>query len=336
MAMVEVEPPKENIFGPKLAYVYPGQGSQFPGMGLELYNNSKAARDVFDKADEALGFPLSKLIFEGSGRELDKTVNSQPAIMAMSLACEGAWRERNPQDTMPTVVAGHSLGEYTALVVTGVLDLADGIRLVRERGRLMQEASKMSPGSMAAIIGLEEQIIEEICRETGAEIANINGGDQIVLSGNRLCVARAMDMATQRGAKKAIPLAVSGAFHSSLMAPARDGLVRAIDQIDFNDARIPIIGNTSSERLTTVQRVKEELSTQLTSCVRWKESVHRMIDQEVVSFIEFGPGKVLSGLIKRIGAAEEYKKRGISIGTSSIGDLSSIQNFKPLPAQKVA
>jgi len=328
---VPQEPEKESPSEGKIAFVFPGQGSQFVGMGQELYNTSKAAKEVFDEADSTLGMSLTRVMFEGPDEELWETINSQPAIMAMSLACVAALEELRPQDTFkPVALAGHSLGEYTTLVVSRALDLPSGIRLVRERGRLMQEAGKLRPGSMAAIIGLDEQIIEEICRETGAEIANINGDNQIVLSGDQLCVTRAVDMASIRGARKAISLAVSGAFHSSLMLPAREGLAIAIEQIKLDDPRIPIIGNSNSTPLTTAQGIKEELLAQLTSCVQWKSSVGRMIDGGIVNFIELGPGKVLGGLIKRISGTPAYKDIGIRV--SSIGDLRSIQNFNPLPA----
>ena len=189
---MEASTEKQELF--KTAYVFPGQGAQSVGMGLDLYRSCRAARDVFDEVDEILSIPLTKLIFEGPEKELEMTVNSQPAIMATSMACLEALSElHHPDMPKPAAVAGHSLGEYTSLVASGVLDLADGIRLVRERGRLMQEASEVHPGSMAAILGLDEVTIEEICLETGAQMANINGSDQIVISGDKICVARAVD-----------------------------------------------------------------------------------------------------------------------------------------------
>ena len=307
---------------PKVAYVFPGQGAQFVGMGLELYQTSKAAKEVFDEVDDILSISLSRLIFDGPEKELERTVNSQPAIMATSLASLKALNELNWRDIrQPAALAGHSLGEYTSLVVSGVLDLADGIRLVRERGRLMQEASEAHPGSMAAILGLDEVTIEEICLETGAEVANINGNDQIVISGDRICVARAIDMASMRGARKAIPLAVSGAFHSSLMSPAQEGLAAAIEEVKFQDPVIPIIANATSTPLTTAQAAKEELLTQLCSCVQWEKSVSYMIDSGVSDFIEFGPGKVLGSLIKRIGSTPAYRDR--QVGVLNVADLSS-------------
>ena len=309
---------------PKTAYVFPGQGSQFVGMGLELYRSSMVAKQVFDEVDDILSFPLTRVIFDGPEEELAKTINSQPAIMATSLACLKALDGFHQQDVcQPMALAGHSLGEYTSLVVSGVLDVADGIRLVRERGRLMQEASEMHPGSMAAILGLDEDTVAEICLETGAELANINGNDQIVISGDRISVARAVDLASIRGARKAIPLAVSGAFHSSLMSPAQQGLAGAIEEVDFHDPAIPIIANSTYTQMTTAQAVKDELLVQLCTCVQWNKSVSRMIDTGVSSFIEFGPGKVLGSLIKKILSTPEYKDRHVEV--LNVVDLSSAQ-----------
>ena len=324
--LIDVSPSMEavtdNQVSPQIAYVFPGQGSQFVGMGLDIYRSSKAAKEVFDEVDDILSFPLTTLAFEGPEDELERTVNSQPAIMATSLACLRALNELSPEAmSTPVAVAGHSLGEYTSLVVSGALGLADGIQLVRERGRLMQEAAENHPGSMAAIIGLDEDTIEEICHETGAEIANINGNDQIVISGDRMCIARAADMASIRGAKKAIPLAVSGAFHSSLMSSAQQGLEEAMHEISFSDPDIPIFANSTSRPVTTAGEVKNELLTQLCSCVQWKKSVTHMIDAGVSSFIEFGPGKVLGSLIKRICASPVYWDKRLEV--MNVADLAS-------------
>ena len=313
----------------QIAYVFPGQGAQFVGMGLELYNSSKAAKDIFDEVDDILSTPLSKMIFEGPEEELEKTINSQPAIMTTSLACLKAMDEVHHPDTYhPTALAGHSLGEYTSLVVSGAVSLADGVLLVRERGRLMQEASELHPGSMAAVLGLDEVTMEEICHETGAEIANINGNDQIVISGDRICVARAIDMASIRGAKRTLSLAVSGAFHSSLMSHAQGGLAAAINGVNIHDPAIPIIANSTSAPLTTAQETKNELLVQLCHCVRWKQSVGQMIDTGVSNFIEFGPGKVLGSLIKRIGASPMYKDHPVEV--MNVADMSSARKVAEL------
>ena len=298
---------------PKTAYVFPGQGSQFVGRGLELYQTSRAAKDVFDQVDDILSMSLTDMIFNGPEDELKKTAYSQPAIMATSLACYKALEELDGLAGQPTAVAGHSLGEYSSLVVAGALDLADGVRLVQERGKLMQEASELHPGSMAAIIGLDEETVEEICSETGAEMANVNGDDQIVISGDKLCVARAVDMCSIRGARKAIALAVNGAFHSSLMSPAQEGLASALDSARFFDPSVPVIANATSMPITSAEQARDELKTQLCNCVKWKQSVGWMIDDGVSSFIEFGPGRVLGGLIKRISATPSYRDRHVEI-----------------------
>lgn len=285
----------------EFSYVFPGQGSQSVGMGLELFQASAAARETFEEADDSLGFSLSRLIFEGPSRELQDTVNSQPAIMVVSIACWKAWEEYlGAQSPQPITVAGHSLGEYTSLVVAGVLRFADGVRLVRERGRLMHEASELRPGGMAAIIGLEELAFEHICAETGVELANVNSDDQVVISGDKIAVARAMDLATARGARKTVPLKVSGAFHSSLMGHAQEGLVEAIAGLEMADPRVPIVANSMAAPVTTAAEVREELVEGLCHCVRWKQSVRCMVDSGASHFVEFGPSRVLSGLIKRI------------------------------------
>ena len=285
----------------EFSYVFPGQGSQNVGMGLELYQSSPAAREVFEEADDSLGFSLSRLIFEGPTRELQDTVNSQPAIMVVSIACWKAWEEYlGAQSPRPISAAGHSLGEYTSLVVAGVFRFADGVRLVRERGRLMHEASELRPGGMAAIIGLDEFAFEHICAETGVELANVNSDDQVVISGDKIAVARAMDLATARGAKKTVPLKVSGAFHSSLMGHAQKGLVEAIEGLEMADPQFPIVANSMAAPVITAEEVRGELVEGLCHCVKWKQSVRCMVDSGASHFVEFGPSRVLSSLIKRI------------------------------------
>ncbi len=270
-------------------------------MGLELYDTTRAARDVFQEADDSLDFNLSELIFHGPESELRDTINSQPAIMVVSIACWKAWGEYLGSSTpQPTSVAGHSLGEYTSLVVAGVLSFADGVRLVRERGRLMQQAALERPGGMAAIIGLDEFALEHVCAETGVELANINSDDQFVISGDRIAVARAMDLASARGARKTVPLPVSGAFHSSLMLRAKEGLAQAIETLVFHEPLVPVVANSSFRPLTSSAEVQEELLDGLCHCVQWKNSVRYMVDSGVSRFVEFGPTRVLTGLIKRI------------------------------------
>ena len=289
------------------AYVFPGQGSQTVGMGADLFCSSKAARKVFEEADDSLGFSLSRLIFDGPSRDLQDTVNSQPAIMTVSIACLRAFEEAQSHSEVhsrankgPSVVAGHSLGEYTSMVAADVIGFGEAVQLVRERGRLMQEASIDRPGGMAAIIGLEELALEHICSETGVELANVNTDDQIVISGDKRAVAQAMDLAHARGARKTIALSVSGAFHSSRMQGAKEGLTQAMAALQFCDPKYPIIANSDSTPLNTGDEVRNELIQGLCRCVQWKNSVRCMVDSGVSQFIEFGSAGVLSSLIKRI------------------------------------
>ena len=286
---------------PIYSYIFPGQGAQKVGMGRTLYETSEAARDVFAEADDSLGLHLSRLMFEGPSEELQDTAHAQPAIMAVSIAIWRAWQEfLGASAPQPVAVAGHSLGEYTSMVVGGVMDFADGIRLVRERGRLMHEASEARPGSMAAIIGLEEYVVAQVAQDAGVEMANINSDDQIVISGDKMALARAMDLASARGAKKVVPLAVSGAFHSRLMALAQEGLTDAIDGIKLRDPQFPVIANSTGAAIVSADQARQELLTGLCHCVLWKHSVRFMLDSGVNRFVEFGPARVLSSLVRRI------------------------------------
>ena len=270
-------------------------------MGAALFESSPAARDTFQEADDSLGFPLSRMIFEGPAGELQNTVNSQPAIMTVSIAAWRAWRESGgPPSVNAAAVAGHSLGEYSALVAAGVLQFPDAVRLVRRRGELMHQASANRPGAMAAILGLDELAFDQICAETGVELANINTDNQIVISGDRIAIARAIDLATARGARKAVPLPVSGAFHSSLMLEAEQGLAAELDSLRLQEPQIPIIANCDCQPLTSATQVRSELIRGLCRCVQWKDSVRSMIDSGIDHFVEFGSGGVLTGLIKRI------------------------------------
>lgn len=304
----------------KIAYVFPGQGSQKVGMGHDLFDSFKSAREVFIQADETLGFSLSRLCFEGPENELKQTVNTQPALVTVSLACYQAAIELCGKENVPAPVflAGHSLGEYTALAISGVLDYSSAIYLARERGRLMQEAGEKNPGGMAAILGLDENTVDSICKETGTWMANFNCPGQIVISGDKTSIEKAIALAISKGAIRALALQVSGAFHSPLMQPASQGLESIINKLTFCEPVIPVIGNVSALPLNTVQSIKKELISQLTSGVKWQQSIEYMIGQGVNTFIEIGPGKVLSGLIKRI------NKNVKTIGIGEIGELKAI------------
>jgi len=285
----------------KVAYVFPGQGSQSTGMGLDLYNSYPSAKEVFDEADGSLGFCLSRLCFEGPEEELTKTHNVQPAILVVSIACLKALDKAAIGGfPSPSFVAGHSLGEYTALVTAGALGLADAVLLVRERGRLMYEAGLKNPGSMLAVIGLDEETVKDVCLQTGTEISNINCPGQIVVSGAAQALAEANKLAKTRGARALIPLRVSGAFHSALMEPVIAEFSRIVANVQFRSPSIPVISNVTALPLTDVDSIKRELVRQLRNCIQWQRSVEYMMHSRVAAFYEIGPGRVLSGLIRRI------------------------------------
>jgi [acyl-carrier-protein] S-malonyltransferase len=269
-------------------------------MARDLQATSPAAREVFQEADSALGFSLSRLCFEGPEDALRQTINAQPAILTVSIAYLRSDPSSPAMTSTPAFVAGHSLGEYTALVAAGVLAFTDALRLARERGRLMQEAGERHPGGMLAIIGLDESAVRDVCDASGIQIANINCPGQIAVSGAAEPLARAAELAKSRGAQRVVPLQVSGAFHSRLMEPASQGMARATSGLDFRDAAIPIVANTTALPITDGGAIRSELLEQLLHCVQWQKSVEHMIGQGVTTFIEIGPGQVLTGLIKRI------------------------------------
>ncbi len=288
-----------------LALLFPGQGSQFVGMGKDLFEASPAAREVFEEADAALGFALSRLCFEGPEEELQRTANTQPAILTHSIA---AWRDlqaRFPERIEGAAfAAGHSLGEYSAEVAAGALSFADAVRLVRQRGLFMQEAVPAGVGAMAAIVGLSPEDVDAACRESArGEVvspANFNSPEQTVIAGHAGAVARACAACTARGAKRAIPLPVSAPFHCSLMAPARERLRPLLDETRFADAAIPVVTNVDARPRSRGDHLRDALLAQVDAPVRWVESVRLLAREGVDRAIEIGPGKVLSGLVRRI------------------------------------
>jgi len=303
----------------KVAYVFPGQGTQVVGMGKDLYNSFDSVKALFKQADDAVGFPLTRIFFEGPEEELRKTSNAQPALVAVSFACLKAAQEVGGKN-MPAhaFMAGHSLGEYTALAAADAIDFGTAVFLAKERGRLMYEAGLKTPGGMVAIIGLEEAVLAEICRETNTVIANINSPGQLVISGAAENITKAGEMAKAKGASRAIPLQVSGAFHSPLMQPAVDGMTQILAKVTFKDPSVPIIANVTALPLTSGSQIKDELLKQLCNGVQWQRSVEYMVQQGVGKFIEIGPGKVLAGLIKRISRDVEMV---------NIGDANAVKGF---------
>jgi [acyl-carrier-protein] S-malonyltransferase len=289
----------------RIAYVFPGQGSQYVGMGAELVERSPAAAEAFERADAALGFPLSRLILEGPADELDLTVNAQPAILATSVAYLQAMREEAREagiDIVPRALAGHSAGQYAAAVAADALDYADALRLVRERGRIMQERG--IEGGMGAVIGLSDEQVHEIvdaAREHGEiSVANRNAPGQIVLSGVIPALVFALEMSRTVGARKAARLTVSVASHSPLMRRARDEFGRILARVPFRDPKVPMLGNVHGTVISTADGLRIELTEHLVHGVQWTTTVRRMVGDGVTDFVEVGPGRVLSGLIRRI------------------------------------
>lgn len=290
----------------KTALVFPGQGSQEIGMGSDLVMAFPEAQATFAQADDILGVALSALCFNGPADALNNTLNTQPALYVMGTALLRVLRALLGEELRPAFVAGHSLGEFTALTAAGALEFSAGLRLVRERGRLMNEASYRQPGAMAALLGLEAEAVRELCRDvteqTGSIVvlANDNCPGQIVISGETAAIDAAIPLATERGAKRAVPLAVSVASHSPLMQSITPDFEQALTAVPFNTPTIAVIGNVTAQPLSSADAIRQELGAQLTSTVRWTESVEYMLNQGIDTFIELGPKDVLSGLIKRI------------------------------------
>jgi [acyl-carrier-protein] S-malonyltransferase len=330
----------------RIAFVFPGQGSQTVGMGADIFQASPAARSVYELADDALGFPLSTLCFEGPESSLRETVNTQPAIVATSLALLAALQEaagaENGADAIlrspiqPTFVAGHSVGEYSAVAASGALSVADTLRLVRERGRLMHEEGLRCPSGMAAVLGVDADALASICAEATVKtranlsvdelarhpgmgrvvVANINAPGQIVISGALPALEAAMELARAAGAKRVVSLSVSGAFHSPVMAPAAEALAMAVEAAPVVALGVPIVANITAEPLTTEAELREELAQQIVSPVQWTRTVEYLADHGVETFVEIGVGQVLAGLIRRIA------KGATIVSVGAIADLA--------------
>src|SRR5271154_7009135 len=285
----------------KVAFVFPGQGSQYPGMGKELTDKYPVARAVFEEADKALGVSIWNMCCEGTEDELKLTANTQPAILAVSVAAARVLAEKG---ITADFVAGHSLGEYSALVAAESLSFSDAIKLVRKRGTYMQEAVPPGQGAMAAIMGLSPAVVQDACkRASNGEIcsaANLNSPEQTVISGHAAAVKRAVEIASQLGAKRAVILPVSAPFHSALMQPAQERLAEDLKHTNFANLSVPLVTNVDADTITTGDEAREALIRQVTMPVRWEESVRMLIDEGVNTFVEAGPGRVLTGLLRQI------------------------------------
>ncbi|MFA5350691.1 MAG: ACP S-malonyltransferase, partial [Candidatus Omnitrophota bacterium] len=281
-------------------YLFAGQGSQYVGMGKDLYESFPEARKIFDRAEKILGFELKRLCFEGPEEILKSTNVSQPAIVTVSIAAFEVFKAKAKSNITPSFVAGLSLGEYSALIAAGALTFENGIRLIQKRGQLMEDASRKYPGKMAAVLELSVEKLKEICLQSGAEIANLNCPGQVVITGKVDAVNQAMELCNQAGAKRVIPLEVSGGFHSTLMFEASVGLKLALDNISVSEPNVPVISNYTAQPEYKVGQIIENLVNQIRGSVRWEESMRFILSEGVTDFYEFGPGKVLKGLMRRI------------------------------------
>lgn len=301
----------------KTAFVFPGQGAQKPGMGLDFYESSETAKRLYDEADEILGFDFSGMCFRGTDEELTKTINTQPAIYVHSVAACRLLAERGIR---PSITAGHSIGEYAALTAAGVISFEDGLRLVRERGRLMNEAGVKAPGTMAAIIGMKYDMVMECCGKACdlgvVGVANFNSPEQIVISGAIPAVEKACEIIKAAGARRVVPLKVGAAFHSALMADAAAEFEKAIDKASFSKAEIPVVANYEAKAMTDPEALKSALKKQMLGSVLWLDSIRVMAAEGVEVFIEAGPGKALSGMIR---------KTDPSLRTINAEDMASLE-----------
>ncbi|MFH1779320.1 MAG: ACP S-malonyltransferase [Candidatus Omnitrophota bacterium] len=287
------------------ALIFPGQGAQYVGMGRDLYEQYPAAKVIYEKANKILGFDIAKICFEGPKEELTRTDICQPAILITSIAALRSLESILSSPILPYAALGLSLGEYTALVYAGSFTFEDGVHLVRKRGEFMEEASRENPGTMASIIGLPLKETEKVCKEAGAQIANLNCPGQIVISGVKKKVEAALSLARERGAKRAIPLEVSGAFHSDLMEPAANKLKLEIDKINICAPKIKVISNVTARYEISSKEIKDNLVAQVKSPVLWEDSIRFLVGEGIKKFIEIGPGKVLAGLLRRIDSTLE-------------------------------
>ncbi|WP_298541573.1 ACP S-malonyltransferase [uncultured Aquimarina sp.] len=285
------------------AYVFPGQGAQFSGMGLDLYENSEIAKELFDKANDILGFEITKIMFEGTADELKQTKVTQPAIFLHSVILSKVLGD----SFKPDMVAGHSLGEFSALVANGTLNFEDALRLVSKRALAMQHACELKPSTMAAVLGLDDEVVEKGCEEIDGIVvaANYNCPGQLVISGEVEAIEKACELMKEKGARRALVLPVGGAFHSPLMEPAREELAAAIEATTFNTPNCPIYQNVTTTAVTDPEEIKKNLIAQLTAPVKWTQSVQNMMKDGATSFTEVGPGKVLSGLVKKVDRSME-------------------------------
>ena len=300
----------------KIAFVFPGQASQYPGMGKELAEKHPAAKAVFDEADKALGFSISQMCFAGSEEDVKQTANTQPAILTCSVAIYRVLAEKG---ITPDFVAGHSLGEYSALVAAGSLKFSDAVKIVHKRGKYMQEAVPAGEGAMAAIMGLSPAVVTDACKRAAegkvCSPANLNSPEQTVISGNADAVKRAVEIASQLGAKRAVILAVSAPFHCALMMPAQEKLEKDLRKTEFAELKFPLVTNVDADTETSGDEARDALIRQVTMPVRWEESVRELIEEGVNTFVEVGPSRVLTGLLRQIER---------SVGTLNVEDEKSL------------